>query len=368
MKAFLLTLYPFIVASFVGCFPPGGGFLGLVSQPKNLAEQLDILQEVGGLFLNDKEGHCEELQHHFEEHGVGGFFGGYCEDIVGLFEGAVELYELLVKPHAGGQPEVPGGHEDRLLHHVGAVFPFLQGMRRNLVRLLHELEGDLPEGLHVNDEEVAPFFVDHGFPVELLADVPVQDVHEMLEGFLAEGQPLDKVLHGHGVGLTLVQPRKLGDKVLWLHEFALAVANKPPFEQALLGEFHDVPFGPQVVEVLKELAGADGMLHKAVEMNRVSANIILGGRELHFEDFGEGYVGHYLQLLKQFLGGFRPEILKIALLFKECCPAQAGRDFPVEFLESGEFHAVEVPCQAGKFVAVDGPLGKLEALLNEEAQ
>ncbi|KAK1442458.1 hypothetical protein BgAZ_404880 [Babesia gibsoni] len=367
MKAFSLALFPFIVASFVGCLPPVG-FPNLVPQPQNVGQQLDFLHGFAELFLNDNAGHCAELQHHFEEHGVEGVFANFCEDLGGLVGGAVEFHDLLVRPHEFGLPGFPGDNEGGFLHHVGAVLQFLQGLHDGLLHLLHDLEGHLHEGLKVNDEEAATVFVGYGFPVDKLADVCVNDVKGKLKAFLGEGQPLNKVLQAHAVGLTLMEPYELGQKLLWLHEFALAVAKNEALEAALLEQLNDVPTGKEVVEAVKELGADDGVLHKVV-VDKCCGDAFTCERAIRYTAFDEGQAGRYLGILIRLtFMSVRMHILEAAVKIKTFCPFQAGQDFPVELLECGQFTMDQVKCEPGKFVAVDGPLAKIEDLLKGKRQ
>ncbi|KAK1442469.1 hypothetical protein BgAZ_404990 [Babesia gibsoni] len=361
MKAFLLTLFPFIVTSFVAC-TPSRRFPNLLPPPKTLGKQLDWLHEFSQLWEGNKEEYIKKLKHHFEIREVEELYATFCEDLDGLVEEAGRLRALVIKSNVAVHQEIPDDRKGEVLQHVAVVVTFLHAMHDELLHLLHDLEGHLHEGLKLTDGEVVALFERYGFTGEHLADVCVNDVKEKLKAFLAEGQPLEKIVKVHALGLTLRRPDTLGDELLWLHEFALAVAKNAALEAALLEQLNDVPTGKEVVEAVKELAVDDGVLHKVV-VDKCCGDAFTCERAIRYTAFDEGQAGRYLGILRLTFMSVRLDILEEAVKIKAFCPFQAGQDFPVEFLESGEFTMDQVKCEPGKFVAVDGPLARIEYLL-----
>lgn len=168
-------------------------------------------------------------------------------------------------------------------------------------------------------------------------------------------------LPGPGAELALQPPVGLAQQLLFLHQFACAVANSQEFEAELLEQLGDVTDAHAVVEVLHGLAAEDCVLHQVV-VGHCCGDALVFPPELHLGDFAVGHVGDCLEVLGQFLGDLRHDALHALQEGLQHCPAAESEHFPHELLD-GEFPAVEVPCQAGQFLAVDGPLGQLEGLL-----
>ncbi|KAK1442895.1 hypothetical protein BgAZ_304130 [Babesia gibsoni] len=365
MKGFLLTLFSLIAACFAGCVPPHD-YPKEIPQPQTVAGQLEFLQEFSELFFSDKKGYCVKLEHHFFYRQVEELYATFCDDLEVLLKDAVELKALLMKPHSVASQRIPEGQQpDRLLQ-MSVIVAFIHTMHDDLVHLLQELDMHSLNELNITDEEVVAIIERYGFTGEQLADVCVNDVKENLQAFLAEGKPLDKIIKVHSVGLTLRSPDTIGEQFLWLHEFALAVAKNAALEAALLEQLNDVPNGKEVVEAVKELGADDGVLHKVV-VDKCCGDAFTCERAIRYTAFDEGLAGRYLELFKQLLGTLRHDVLHALHHNIQHCPAAGNEHFPHELLD-GNFHVVEVPCQAGQFLAVDGPLGQLEAFLNEEAQ
>lgn len=365
MKALILALLPLIAAGFVGCMPPYD-YPKVLPQPKDLLEQLDYIFEFSSLFFANQERYVDRIKSHFFFREVEELYSTFCEDLDVLVKDALEFRAFLIKHRAITGQEIPQEQRcDRLLQ-TAVIVSFVHSMNSNLSSLLEDIEMHLLDECKITEKKAAVILESYGFPTELLNDVYVKDLKNRVKAFIAEGSPLDKITKAHGVGLTLRSPDGLGDRLLWLHEFGLAVATNGTFETALLENLAGVSYGKELVELLKKLAANDGALHKIV-VDECCGDIFGSVRAVRFTYFRENEAARYVKSLKDAFRTLRPDMLGFACECRARCPFEKGREYSVDKIKAGNFRKDEVKCEPGKLMAEDGSFRRIEQLLQEDA-